>query len=191
MKSRLAPFAFALSVLILTGLAAAAPPARAVETLQKADMLKLRLDLAAFAARSRSTGLDARLKPGQTATLKQLGVAFGKTGDAAALSRGWQRYVAVNKPAEPDVNALIQWVLRESYLQSATDLKAQVDKVKRINAQKSKLSRPAGKPGDEAKLANVSLQDAIQKQQQMMHTISNVSKQMHDSAIAIIRKIGG
>jgi hypothetical protein len=45
--------------------------------------------------------------------------------------------------------------------------------------------------GDDAQLANIDLQNALQKQQQTLQTMSNVSKMMHDTAMAVIRKIGG
>ena len=44
--------------------------------------------------------------------------------------------------------------------------------------------------GDDAQLANIDLQNMLQKQQQTLQTISNVSKMLHDTAMAIIRKIG-
>jgi hypothetical protein len=44
--------------------------------------------------------------------------------------------------------------------------------------------------GDDAQLANIDLQNALQKQQQTLQTMSNVSKMLHDTAMAIIRKIG-
>jgi hypothetical protein len=45
--------------------------------------------------------------------------------------------------------------------------------------------------GDDAQLANVDLQNALQKQQQLLQMLSNVSKLLHDTAMATIRKIGG
>ena len=44
--------------------------------------------------------------------------------------------------------------------------------------------------GDDAQLANIDLQNSLQKQQQTLQTMSNVSKMLHDTAMAIIRKIG-
>ena len=40
--------------------------------------------------------------------------------------------------------------------------------------------------GDDAQLANIDLQNALQKQQQTMQTMSNVSKMLHDTGMAII-----
>ena len=45
--------------------------------------------------------------------------------------------------------------------------------------------------GDDAQLANIELQNILQRQQQTLQTISNVSKALHDTAMAIIRKMGG
>lgn len=44
--------------------------------------------------------------------------------------------------------------------------------------------------GDDAQLANIDLQNQLQKQQQMVQMMSNVSKLLHDTAMAVIRKIG-
>ncbi len=44
--------------------------------------------------------------------------------------------------------------------------------------------------GDDAQLANVDMQNMLQKQQQTMQAMSCMSKMLHDTAIAIIRKIG-
>jgi hypothetical protein len=42
-----------------------------------------------------------------------------------------------------------------------------------------------------APLANVDLQNALQKQQQTLQMMSSVSKVLHDTAMAVTRKIGG
>lgn len=44
--------------------------------------------------------------------------------------------------------------------------------------------------GDDAQLANVDLQNMLQKQQQTMQMMSNISKMLHDTAMAVIRKMG-
>jgi hypothetical protein len=45
--------------------------------------------------------------------------------------------------------------------------------------------------GDDAQLASVDLQNVLQKQQQTLQMMSNISKMLHDVAMATIRKIGG
>ena len=44
--------------------------------------------------------------------------------------------------------------------------------------------------GDDAQLANVEMQNMLQKQQQTMQMMSNMAKMLHDTAMAVIRKIG-
>lgn len=44
--------------------------------------------------------------------------------------------------------------------------------------------------GDDAQLANIDLQNMLQKQQQTMQMMSNLSKILHDTALAVIRKLG-
>ena len=48
-----------------------------------------------------------------------------------------------------------------------------------------------GALGDDAQLANVDMQNMLQKQQQTMQMMSQISKQLHDTSMAVIRKIGG
>lgn len=45
--------------------------------------------------------------------------------------------------------------------------------------------------GDDSQLANVDLQNILQKQQQILQMMSNISKMLHDTATSVIRKIGG
>ena len=44
---------------------------------------------------------------------------------------------------------------------------------------------------DDAQLANVDLQNTLQKQQQTLQMMSNISKMLYDSSQSIIRNIGG
>jgi len=45
--------------------------------------------------------------------------------------------------------------------------------------------------GDDAQLANIDLQNMLQKQQQTIQMMSNISKSLHNTAMAVIRKMGG
>jgi hypothetical protein len=53
------------------------------------------------------------------------------------------------------------------------------------------LDAVAGGSGDDGQLANVDLQNMLQKQQQTLQMMSNVSKMLSDTAMGVIRKIGG
>lgn len=45
--------------------------------------------------------------------------------------------------------------------------------------------------GDDAQLANVDLQNMLQKQQQTLQMMSNISRMLYDTAQSVIRKMGG
>src|SRR5439155_21312866 len=45
--------------------------------------------------------------------------------------------------------------------------------------------------GDDAQLANVDLQNILQKQQQTLQMMSNISKMLHDTAKSVIRNMRG
>jgi len=60
----------------------------------------------------------------------------------------------------------------------------------KVAATVKNLEERLASVGDNAQLANIDLQNALQKQQQTLQTMSNVSKMLHDTAMAIIRKIG-
>lgn len=120
-----------------------------------------------------------------------------------------------------DTSSIVLVLLRQSYLQATEDLQASAARVNFYNEQKkalrSELSRlrgmlngtsdPAARAeleldikdveeelqtvGDDAQLANVDLQRALQQQQQLMQIMSSISKSLHDTAMSTIRKIGG
>ena len=56
-----------------------------------------------------------------------------------------------------------------------------------IRAWEEKL----GSVGDDAQLANVDLQNILQKQQQTLQMMSNISKMLFDTAQSVVRKMGG
>ena len=60
-----------------------------------------------------------------------------------------------------------------------------------IEAEIKKWEEKLNSLGDDAQLANVDLQNILQKQQQTLQMISNISKLLYDTAQAVISKIGG
>jgi hypothetical protein len=180
----------------------------------------------------------------------------------------WEEFVKETADGAIDPNALVQHVLRESYLQTTEDLKYYAEKVKYFNQMKKLIreylqklrnydiefraaasdktidlcatdaksraarikiasalafsfpsvdaSKALGIPkrfssadphateaeikkweeklntlGDDAQLANVDLQNILQKQQQTLQMMSNISKMLYDTAQSVIRKMGG
>jgi hypothetical protein len=171
----------------------------------------------------------------------------GKGNDA--IQNRWGSFVSdIARGGRPvDVMALVQHVVRESYLDNIKNLRDHSDKVKHFNEvkkgirshiqsfrqiqsastqlpdklrkQEFQVSSESGQfalqqgptiktrqeldshikelegqlqtVGDDAQLANVDMQNMLQKQQQTLQMMSQISKQLHDTAMAIVRKIGG
>ena len=172
------------------------------------------------------------------------------------LQSRWADFVTEQSVGGGDVNALVQQVLRESYLDNTKDLYFHASKVKFFNDVKKSLRAEVSRAretlaahtgddggtevsfekksfgvnfmgadedgqvsvsvqddgdvgnkaglesyiesledqlnsvGDDSQLANVDLQNMLQKQQQTMQMMSSISKMLHDTAMAVIRKIG-
>jgi len=61
---------------------------------------------------------------------------------------------------------------------------------KELADYKDQLEQILNTLGDDAQLAQMDLQNILQKQQQLIQIMSNISKELNDNAMAIIRKIG-
>ncbi|KKK44381.1 hypothetical protein LCGC14_0802680 [marine sediment metagenome] len=59
-----------------------------------------------------------------------------------------------------------------------------------LNRYIEQLEEDLKNAGDDAQLENIDMQNMLEKQQQTMQMLSNVSKMLHDTAMAAIRKIG-
>ncbi len=192
---------------ILAGSTAATGTARMYEQPQEAVVLV-----------ATATSLPDALTPRDRRMLNRI-TGYLKHSDTDRAKGSWEKLVRAmsERGTSVDLGALIQWVLRESYLKENKDLAAYAEKVRLQNDVKRKIRRHleetrAAPPkemnraqltehikqweeklqsaGDDAQLANIDLQNALQKQQQTLQTMSNVSKMLHDTAMAIIRKIG-
>ncbi len=219
-------------------------------SLQQADRVQRQLSDHKTLTATQINRVNMALTSDQQQELNQIGKLLAKDPNSRLAQKRWQSLIHSMATAKPavDVNALVQWVMQESYLQASSSLRSHADKVKFFNEQKDRIrdeinrarahttghSRrggnslssafapddrlyknrliPARRPiveksilttyisGLEAKLvstsndgqlANVELQNALQKQQQLLQTLSHISKRLHDTAMAIIRKIGG
>lgn len=152
---------------------------------------------------------------GAAAQAASLDLHAGTPGETLASSLPASRFDAVALNPQPlpptDINELVQWVLRESYVSTTEDLRSYAEKVKFYNEAKKQvrdelhgarealgevdshidgLEGQLNSVGDDAQLTNVDLQDTLHKQQQTLQMMSNISKQVHDAALNLIRKIG-
>jgi Skp family chaperone for outer membrane proteins len=87
----------------------------------------------------------------------------------------------LQKPSFKELKSLI--------LKTQSDITNLSRKLAQLESYTQEL-KSAGDGKQENQLANIDLQNALQKQQQLFQTLSNVTKQMHDNALDIIRKMG-
>lgn len=78
----------------------------------------------------------------------------------------------------------------DSLLTSVEKAKSYIDQAEELERRIKEWEDKLSEIGDDSQLANIDLQNMMQKQQQTMQMMSNVSKVLHDTAMAVIRKIG-
>lgn len=145
--------------------------------------------------------------------------------DLASLKRNWQSFVSSQKAGSipSDINEIIGYVIKKSYLDPSTELSFFAQRVLFYNDQKqqirenlsdlrtsirqcqesgcshqtmtkmndflTQLEGQMSSIGEDAQLAMIDLQSAMQNSNQVMQLISNVAKSMHDTAKAIIQNM--
>lgn len=102
---------------------------------------------------------------------------------AHAVLEAWKQYVTRQVRAKKPFN--VQETIQKVQRQAEAKGKARTD------LERARLSKRLNSVGDDAQLANVDLQNALQKQQQTLQTMSNILKMMHDTATSIIINIRG
>ena len=68
---------------------------------------------------------------------------------------------------------------------------AQIHQIMGGSFQRGNYDQQLQSVGDDAQLATIDLQNWTQKQTQLLQMLSSISKTSHDTAMAIIRKMGG
>jgi uncharacterized phage infection (PIP) family protein YhgE len=68
---------------------------------------------------------------------------------------------------------------------------AAAEELSRAESELKAWEETLNSAGDDAQLANVDLQNILQKQQQTLQMMSNISKLLYDTAQSVIRKMGG
>jgi hypothetical protein len=122
----------------------------------------------------------------------------GKRDEANSVwVRVVQRHAAAGKDHDKWINvesiAYTNYVLNRAYIEPDPALKVKAAKVREMPAHEAThvVQQPATarSAGDDAQLANLDLQNALQKQQQTYTMMSNVMKTMHDTSKSIIQNV--
>lgn len=171
-------------------------------------------DKAACVARS----ADPVAEPPNPNAAREVAVLIAQKGGMSPAAEAKWRDAARDKLAS-DLPGLVVYVLREAKKQNDEDVRYQKNRIAELNRKKAvidkqlndlkandrrvkrsdsklddqikKLEAQLQAIGDDAQLANVDLQNTLQKQQQVLQTMSNISKMLYDTAQSVIRKMGG
>ena len=159
--------------------------------------------------------INKRLSRNQTKDLRFIGSLISNGESSDTIQNNWSNFVTnewntikgLNKDIPIDINALVQMVLREAYLENSEDLAVYAKKVEYFNEKKKKiqehineirttsenyiktLEEQLSTIGDDCQMSQMKLQNKLQELQQAMQMISNIMKNMHDTAMAIIRNL--
>ncbi len=234
--------------LLIVSLAACPPSAKGAvqprataRTLQPAAQQQADLVVRCVAQKTLPPGLTATQRTALSRVAADL-----RSGQVEVAKSRWSRFVSeiAKGGGAYDPNALVQWLLREAYLEQTQDLRFYADKVRFYNEAKESLrnhldlakglqargaartpvrviqlrayskdaqpiapaaTRPMTKSelqghiaemeeklnsiGDDAQLANVDLQNILQKNQQTMQTMSNIMKKLEEVQRSIIQNM--
>jgi hypothetical protein len=128
------------------------------------------------------------------------------TGDVSAYDVGALVEFALREAYQQNVADIAFFADKVKFFNAQKkDIRAQLDKVwedrkqnglsdqqkENLDTKISQLEERLNSVGDDAQLANVDLQNNLQRMQQTLQMMSNISKVMHDTALNTIRKIGG
>ncbi|MGZ8702110.1 MAG: hypothetical protein ACXWZY_07440 [Gaiellaceae bacterium] len=81
--------------------------------------------------------------------------------------------------------------LNRQLVELDTELEALDQRTDDFQEEIEKWEEKLAATGDDAQLANVDLQNVLQKQQQTLQMMSNISKMLYDTRQSVIRRIGG
>lgn len=162
------------------------------------------------------TDLKTRLKKTQLKELQLISAMVVRGEPTKAINSRWEKFVKMAKnelspsktgESKVDINEVIQHILSETYLKANNDLQNNAQRLKFLNDMKIQIREELAKTrkttedyitsieerlstiGEDAQLANIDLQNMLQKQQQTIQMLSNMSKVLHDTALAVIRNM--
>jgi hypothetical protein len=169
-------------------------PNALVQEVLRESYLQTTEDLRLYAEKVRSLNESKKALRSYLAALRQF--------RANVMSAARERGVDVCRGDTNDLAILAELFAQHAHAYDVGDVEhglciparvplAGVDTVARLDAAIARWEERLASMGDDAQLANVDLQNVLQKQQQTLQMMSNISKMLYDSAMAVIRKIGG
>lgn len=142
----------------------------------------------------------ARLSASELATVRRMAANFSRTGDGRALLADWRRLIAAMSPRGIDINAFVQEVLRDSYLESSAELAGYAAKVKFFNHSKAQIraeeqmEKATDTPvtavrihNTSARLAGARLRSGVQRARKLLQNSRRIQTDLYNAAMSIVR----
>lgn len=116
-----------------------------------------------------------------------------RKGDQVAAIQTWRQLLQSlirtgSGISESDIRVLIQQTIQK--VDPGVDV-TKIANAETLETEIKALEEKLQIMGDDAQLANVDLQNILQKQQQTLQMLSTISKLLNETAMAVIRKMGG
>jgi hypothetical protein len=154
----------------------------------------------------------APLAPSQEDEARLLGEMITRGVPLATIETRWKRFVEKLMAGETliDLDALIQFILKESYLAMTEELRLYGEEIRFLVDAETQIRDYLSEPqehtqsieeyiqswderlsavGEDTQWANIDLQGFLQKLQHTLQLMTNASKMLHDTLKAVIRKI--
>jgi hypothetical protein len=125
------------------------------------------------------------LQPAQIASLNQIVEMIVQGKPSREIEMFWRQILVANPRMDPQ--AAINYI----NTQARQKLEGNIANVRSQLKARENLKQKLNTTGDDAQLANIDLQNQLQKQQQLLNMLSAISKMLEDSSTSVIRKIGG
>ena len=125
--------------------------------------------------------------------IRQLGAMIAAGRPEAELRARWSDHIErgrVTKATLDDTVKAVEAEARQQLDREGARLRTEMAR-RKAEAQRKAQEEKLNQLGDDAQLANVDLQNMLQKQQQTLQMMSNISKMLYDTAQSVIRKMGG
>ena len=163
------------------------------------------------------TNLKEKLNTAQLKELQLISAMIAKGEPTDTLNIVWERFIknskneieaSKNGEIKLDILELIMYVFKEAINDTSADLQYYMDRLKFHNELSEQMDEYMKKINDayqdyiasqeehlskikgEGQLAYIDWQKALQKQQQVLQAMPDVSEKLHDSAVAVIKKNG-
>ncbi|MBA3727300.1 MAG: hypothetical protein H0W86_12925 [Armatimonadetes bacterium] len=169
-------------------------PSAQVQAMLRESYLQTTEDLRFYAEKVQYFNQSKKAIRGHLQALRD----FDRNAKSAATDRGieWCR------PDKKGIAAITKIIAEHSFTGASGEMESALGiptrlpgpKVKSFGQLEDEIKKWEEKlnaVGDDAQLANVDLQNILQKQQQTLQMMSNISKMIYDTTMSIIRKIGG